>query len=382
MDNTTFTPVAFYRQESYDQASVSATVRKLLKDIGFDELIYKKKKIVIKPNLVIRRPPEAYTTTHPSVVKAVLDALEPYDVDVTVAESPGGVYNEAVMKALYKTTGIAKIAEGTKASLNTSSDTVDIPSRRHCAVTTYNVLAPIAEADLIINLAKLKTHSLTSLSACTKNLYGSIPGLQKFELHARFPDPEQFAAMVVELTETLAPQINIVDAVYGMEGNGPNNGTTRYYGALFGSRSPFCCDVVCCDYLGLSLSSVPMLTTAVKYGLCPDRISKLTLLGDTKQYASLKIKNLKLPDTQNGSVIARLSRFAGGRVTRFFEPHPVITNRCVGCGECVMYCPQKTIKLVDRHAVIDRANCIKCFCCQELCRTNAIKIHRVGILKL
>lgn len=374
--------VSFRAAEDYSSERVFKAVESVFRDINAHELLGSAKKVVIKPNLVIRRPPEACATTHPAVLAAVLRLLEPYDAEVIVAETPGGVFNESVLKALYRTTGAEKAATDGGASLNFDTSSRPVPSKLHEAAADFNILSAIADADLVINIAKLKTHTLTTLSAAVKNMFGAVPGLQKFEMHARFPDPECFCAMVVELTHTISPQINIVDGIYGMEGNGPNNGDRRFFGAVFGSRSPFCCDVVCREFLGLPRDGVPMLNEAARRGFCPANFSELELCGDTDRWEKLRVRDLKLPDTVNGSVITKLTHAFGGRLNRLFEPRPVVTRACVGCGECASYCPAGRIKVVNRRAVIDHDGCIRCFCCQELCKHNAIRIKRAGVLKL
>ena len=272
--------VSYYKADSYLEEEITECVRKIFNDINAEELLANAKKIVIKPNLVIKRGPDACSTTHPMMLTAVMKALEKYNARKIIVESPGGFFNESVLKGLYKATGFEEAAKNSGCELNFDIESVTIPSKRHDVIGEFNVLREFEGADVIINLCKLKTHTLTTMSAASKNMYGAIPGLQKFELHARFPEIERFSAMVLELTETLSPKINIVDAVYGMEGNGPNNGEARFFGGIFGSRSPYVCDVVCRDYLGLDENSVEMLDVAYQRELCPKNIDGVELVGD------------------------------------------------------------------------------------------------------
>ena len=121
--------VSFRAAEDYSYERVFKAVESVFRDINAHELLGSAKKVVIKPNLVIRRPPEACATTHPAVLAAVLKLLEPYDAEVIVAETPGGVFNESVLMDEIKTrlftllmptfqqTVICKAALGNRAGL-------------------------------------------------------------------------------------------------------------------------------------------------------------------------------------------------------------------------------------------------------------------------
>ena len=91
------------------------------------------------------------------------------------------------------------------AKLNTDMEFVSVKTPEGSLVPAFNIIRPIAEADFIINIAKLKTHGMTKYSAGMKNLFGCIPGLQKPEMHSRFPDPHQFCRMICELDRLISP---------------------------------------------------------------------------------------------------------------------------------------------------------------------------------
>ena len=49
---------------------------------------------------------------------------------------------------------------------------------------------------------------------------------------------------------------------------------------------------------------------------------------------------------------------------------------------CAEICPAKAIVMKDGKAKIDRADCIRCFCCQEFCPKSAMKVGRTAIASL
>ena len=83
-------------------------------------------------------------------------------------------------------------------------------------------------ADAVISCSKLKTHGMTLMTGCVKNLFGCVPGTTKVEYHARFNQLNRFSNMLVDIERCVRPVISVLDAVDGMEGEGPSGGTPSY----------------------------------------------------------------------------------------------------------------------------------------------------------
>jgi len=115
-------------------------------------------------------------------------------------------------------------------------------------------------------------------------------------------------------------------------------------------------------------------------GLCPEDITEIKIVGENiESYVS----NFKRPDSSAGGVIKQLPNLFGGRLRKWLEPRPVIIKKkCIGCGECARCCPQETIDIVNKKAVINYDKCIKCYCCQELCPMKAVSIKQNLVMKL
>ena len=77
-----------------------------------------------------------------------------------------------------------------------------------------------------------------------------------------------------------------------------------------------------------------------------------------------RIKDFRMPNTA--------SHLQGSKKVQ--TKSPVMTNKCIGCGECKKICPRQAIKIVDDTAVVDYSECIRCYCCHEICPVNAIKL--------
>lgn len=361
--------------ESYEREKIKKNIFDLLdsmiKELGMEG--FEGKKVAIKPNLLAMRSPEGCVTTNPEIVKSACEYFVQKGAHCVICDSAGGVYNSTMMSKIYKVTGMEYAARQSGAVLNTDFGFKTLKFKGK-ASATFNIITPLAEADLIVNLCRLKTHSLALMTNAVKNLYGSVPGLQKAEMHARFPKKEDFASYVVDLCTLNAPQINISDAIFAMEGNGPSAGQVKKVGLLLASVNPFALDLACSKIMCFAPNDIPTVKESIKRGLCPENVQSLEIIGPPLENFASKFRK---PDATAKSLISQLPFLFDGKVQKFLEPKPVVNKgKCVGCGECAKCCPQATIEIKDKKAVIIYDKCIKCYCCQELCPKKAIDIKR------
>lgn len=377
-------PVALNRCTTYDTDKITELLSAQFEAAGITKELIFGKTVVIKPNLVMNKAPEFAATTHPTVLAAAARVLKELGAaSITVAESPGGPYTEGSIKAHFNGCGITEAAEAEGIRLFTKASWKQLSNKDAKRCKSFNIIDPISEADVIVNICKLKTHSLTKMSAGIKNFFGTVPGVEKFELHARFPKQEDFVEMICDLCETLslkAKLITVCDGIIGMEGNGPTGGTPKEFGVLLTSLSPYSLDTVCESILSFE-GTVPMLNAARVRGLCPQSIDEVEVIGDSVE--ACKVNEVILPDTQKFNILRSLPDLFGGRLARIFEPKPKITKKtCIGCGVCARSCPQKTIIIKNKKAKINYKSCIRCYCCQELCPINSVSIKQNIFIKL
>ena len=225
--------------------------------------------VVIKPNLVMSSKPGNAIATHPALVAAVGKCVQKAGADVVIAESPGGPYTPAAMKAVFRGCGYTDMAKDCGFTLYTDckSREVSLPGAVRCR--QLSVVEPFLTRDYLIDMAKLKTHSMVGFSGAVKNLFGTVPGLQKPELHCRFPEKQPFSEMLVDLCDFLKPDLCFLDGILAMEGNGPTGGRPRSLGVLGASKSPYALDVCGAALIGLEPESVLMLKEADRRGLGP-----------------------------------------------------------------------------------------------------------------
>lgn len=375
MDGRTVTAV---KCGSYDTNEVRKAFDKLFDGACNLDFVKKGMKIAVKVNLVSAMKPEKAATTHPALVAELCRRLCEKGADVTVGDSPGGPFTGIYLKNVYAVTGMREVEKyGAVLNDDFSSAICESFPQAH-VMTSFEYTAWLEKSDCIINFAKLKTHGMMSLSACVKNMFGSIPGTLKPEYHYRFSNTHDFAEMLIDIDEYFKPGLNIIDGVVGMEGNGPTMGCAREIGVIVAGASPYAVDAVCADIVGLSKDRVPTLALAVERGLCPP-LDGIRVVGDAAEFKIKDFKNIDRPNEVEfftgllgikGKIFNKIAKSA-------LSTRPVLKKKeCIGCGKCESVCPADAIKTRKEKPVIDREKCIRCFCCQEFCPKGAMKVKR------
>ena len=292
--------------------------------------------VLLKPNLLAARDPALAVTTHPELLAAVARWLRAHGISqITLADSPGGVYSAAMLRKLYAACGLSPLEGLLTLNLDVSSGRRD----------GFTLITPVLQADYIINCAKLKTHGLTVMTAGVKNLFGCIPGLKKPEWHCLKPTIDAFSDLLIDLSQAVAPQITLLDAVDCIEGNGPGGGDVRHMGMTLCSRSPYALDEQAALLMGLRGDMPSTVRAARRRGLM-----------------------------QEPAVLTGHRFFGRGRALPRVD-----AAKCIGCGRCAESCPMHLIHIENRKAVMTSKGCISCFCCQEMCPAHAIEARRKGL---
>lgn len=364
--------VAVVRCKTYNVEAVKPALEEAVNAVNGLDFVKSGMKIIIKPNLVSFKKPDAAATTHPALLEALVEMLLARGADVTIGDSPGGPHSLPLLNRVYTATGMDRLEKlGAKLNRNMNEKTVDFPEGKVLKNFTYTEY--LDEADAIIDFCKLKSHGMLGMSAAVKNLFGTIPGLKKPEVHYKFQNDAEFADMLVDLNEYFKPRLAICDAVVGMEGNGPTAGTPRQIGAIIASKSTYYADVVGAELIGMNIDGLPTLQAAYERGFAPASSKNLRVYGDIR---ALTVDDFKAPPVRG------LSFMRKGNVLHFIskaalEHKPTLKKRlCVGCGECARRCPAKAIEMKNKKPHINREKCIRCFCCQEFCPRAAMVAHR------
>jgi len=322
------------------------------------------KKVLIKPNVLRKAAPEEAVTTHPAVLKAIIDrVLEGKPGALWVGDNPG-IVGYGINEECFRACGLLEAAGKHYVNINEKSATVPFALSPDGKT---QVSSAVLEADIIISVPKFKTHGLTVLTGAIKNSYGILPGAIKGYLHQRAGDPYGFQSMTLEVFKLRVPDMFIMDAVLGMQGNGPASKDLRHIGLIMASDNAVAMDAVMAMMVGLDPRALPALTMAAEQGLGSFEKSDITIDGEFKTLQGFVLP----PMPESGYAAPGLQQFMDKAV----QAVPVVDGElCTGCGECVEICPEKALAIERGLLRVYLDKCIKCYCCQELCPQKAIQL--------
>ena len=357
--------VTLARCDSYDENRLLSALKEVLEPLGGMRCFVAGKRALLKPNLLSARPPEDAVTTHPAFVRAVAKlALSEGAAEVLVGDSPGGHIKRSL--DVWERTGLRTALEGTGARLVMLDRPKAVPTRPGSPVPEIPISQVALEADVVINLPKLKTHGLTTLTCAVKNVFGCVPGAAKGQLHLAAPSAEAFSRCLADVFEAVRPQLSIVDAVVGMDGDGPAAGDPVNLGYVLASEDAVALDVVAARLLSFAPERVPTIAECVRRGLGSD---EPLILGAPLQARRGRPPKRTLPPWLPDPLLRAAARF----VRLWPKPDPKLCRRC---GICVKECPTGAMIDTGDTPRVERPRCIRCLCCFELCPHEAIRIVR------
>lgn len=363
--------VSVARCETYDTTQVADGVREALELLGgIGVFVSPGQRVLLKVNLLSRAVPERAVTTHPEFLRAVIREVKTAGGIVTVGDSPGGVNSVNSIRRLWDETGIGRICTEEEVDLVLfDEDCVRATAENGKLYTTFTIGRVVAETDVLISLPKFKTHGFMMFTGAVKNLFGCIPGLEKAQYHLKVPARDDFGEMLVDLMLACKPKLALMDAIVGMEGEGPAGGTPRQIGAVIASSDSVALDMVASTMAGLGAEEVYTNTAAARRGLGPKTIDEVDVVG--ADWRELSPGNFDLPARD---LSAKMPAWLGKRLTRWTTARPVLqrAHECTRCGTCEKNCPVGAIKVMSAGPVFDHDLCIRCYCCQELCPPQAI----------
>ncbi|UCE81398.1 MAG: DUF362 domain-containing protein [Methanobacteriota archaeon] len=362
---------------SYEAEIVRTAVRRAVDSIGgMAAFVSKGEKILLKPNLLVPRHPDDAITTHPEVVRAVIRLVKAAGGIPVVGDSPAGRSTERILRHLAEKTGMAEICrdEDVPFVLFTEGRDVAFPDGR--VAKSFNLTTALDDVDGIISLAKLKTHSFTRFTGGVKNLFGLVHGLKKAEYHMRMKNAESFSEMLVDLAEYVRPRLTLMDAVVGMDGDGPSAGRPKHIGMILASSNVHAIDVAALEVVCENPENVPTTRVAIRRGLLPSEGSSgVKMLWDRSW--NLRVNDFKMPPKVR--MFGPIPRILGSFAAEGFTRKPIfISQACTRCGSCVEVCPAEALSS-DGKISIDRGACIRCYCCQEICQQKAVVLRRMPL---
>ena len=337
-------------------------------DLAFElyPLNVKGKSVLIKPNVLRGSKPEEGIVTHPAVLRAVVDKVESMQpASIIVGDNPG-LFNYGDNERCFEQTGLLEAAKGYYRNIGNSSLQRDFDPQ---FMPRVGLSRAVLESEVIISLPKFKTHGLTVITGAIKNSYGFLPGAQKAHLHKAAGSPERFHRVITEVFRLRVPDLCIMDAIVGMEGNGPASPDLRDIGCIMASSDGVALDAVMADMMGLDPKRLPFLQLAAEYGLGNTDLQSISIHGELKKPPHFKLPPLSGQALQENAAIQDLIQ----NKTRLVpQADPEL---CTACESCVEQCPVSALSMDGDLPRVDADTCITCFCCQEICPEKAISLR-------
>lgn len=384
--------VAIIRCDSYDFETVYNAISKAIDLIGgIESLIPKTDKVLLKPNILNKAAPERAVTTHPAILDGMIKLLQEKGYEnCFYGDSPG---NPLSAEKVAETCGLKQIGDKYNLIFGdfNHGKTTNFPEGKF--TKRFEMANATLEADSIINLCKMKTHALMRITGAVKNTLGCVYAFNKAMSHSKFPDVDDFGKMLVDLSKCVNAKLHIMDGILAMEGNGPFSGDPVSMNVILASTDPVALDSVFCRLIDVDPLSVPTIKYGEAFGLGVWRHEDVELVGDCLDaFVNVNFKVSKEPlNADKWQNLTLLRSF-------MIKKPVIIKDKCIKCGACVEACPIKdknggnaasckenialyfkedeSSKNPNKRAVplYHYKNCIRCYCCQEMCPAKAIEV--------
>ncbi len=365
--------VSLVRCESYEYHLIDSSVRRAVNLLGgISRFVKPGNRVLLKPNLLSANPPERHITTNPAVVRAVAALVIEAGGLPFIGDSPA----LDSFKRVSEKTGMADIAGELGIELIELTNPTPAAPQDNSLFKKLEIAAQALEADAVINLPKLKTHSQMLFTLGVKNLFGTIVAQRKAEWHYMVGvNRDTFASLHLDIYLAIKPALTIMDGIVGMEGHGPSNGSPRPVNLVAASEDAVALDVAVCDILKAPLNSFPLYRAAKERDIGETDLGRILFKGDPVE--SFAVKDFDSPALDSLRVMPGVFDCFS---KRFLVSKPFCDrNTCIACGQCAELCPAGALQMKKQRITFNYEKCIRCYCCQEICPQDAIQF-KTGLL--
>lgn len=251
--------VRIAKAAEYDAKQLVPLIRDAIE--GLDLNLEGKRTALLKPNIVIPAKPETGIITHPAVLEAVAGVLEEEGFDDIVIGEGSGLGTDESM--IFETADYKKLEKGKVRLVNLNeAERVEIKWK----YGTLKIPKLVADADLYVNIPKMKTHGQTTVTLSMKNQKGVLSHADKKRFHMKgLHEP------IVELAKVVKPDLIVVDAIEAIEGDGPLRGNKKSVNALVLGTNLLEVDMACCEIMGIEYETVQHIKEGIAQNIGQDK---------------------------------------------------------------------------------------------------------------
>jgi len=284
--NTEFMGGKFVRYEEDIKKIKTAVAEAIKLSIGsLDTIIKEGDTVLIKPNLAFQAPPESFAVVDPRTIEAVVSYVKENSKagKVIIGDNPSLGMHVGRAKPAFKDSKMeeaAKLGGADEVIYFDETDVVPVEIKDAKVFKHATVFKPFLDADVVINLPKMKVHLAGTVTLGLKNWNGIIPNCH--------PDAQQQGAHRIELGQKMADlyrvrhaDLVIVDAVIGMEGQGPHAGTPIEMNLIVAGADTVAVDSVACSIMGFEPMEIPAIRCAGTEGQGEIDLNKIEVVGNS-----------------------------------------------------------------------------------------------------
>jgi len=235
---------------------LTSSIKKLFDNLSIP--LKEPRKIIIKPNLCYYWDSSTGQTTSPKLVSALIDYLRAEypkkELEIVIAEADASAMKT---KHAFKMLGYEKLSKEKKVRLlNLSSDPIsNFSTKVNSNKCSLAFSQELLDADMIINVPKLKFHRLPMVTGAMKNIYGAIATEHKFSYHKVLSD------IIVASNKIVNSNIILVDGLIAL-GQYP-----KFLNSLILGSNAFEMDCILAKIIGFNPRNVEYLSLWEREGL-------------------------------------------------------------------------------------------------------------------
>lgn len=330
---------------------------------GLSKFIKPGHKVLIKPDLYCRTEPNVAKTTNPSIVSILAEHVAKIGAKCIIADAPRGRFSQSSLDKAYIKTQMLQASNEGNATLNINDNVASVcnPNGEQCR--DIFIMDAVNDADVIINIGKLRCDKYLGLIGCSQNLFGLVPGKFKSLITSRCNTMQSYCNYIIDLYETLENKIviNVLDGVVGCE----SNNDPRILDSIIVGENPFAVDALALKIINQDINENILLKESVRRNKFK---YDFDILGD--DFKPLVCFDFNY--SQSSSLINKTSLIVSKLQYNSLQKRPTISPKlCKGCNVCVRNCPMNAISIENgkfgKAAKVDYTKCISCFKCVDSC---------------